>query len=316
MERSLPTQEEVVSYLKDRRNWGRWGNDDEVGAIDLVTPEKGVAAAGLVRSGRSVSLSMPFPKTPGPGNPTPAQHSMNKIAFGTGGAAMDFYGIYYHGYHATHLDALCHIWDSDAMWNGRDPANEIDYGGARFGGVEKWRDGISTRGVLLDVPRHRGKPYVTSESPVHGWELEDSARSQGVSLEPGDALVVYCGRGAWQADHPTTAYGPAEITTLPYESLTQLQRPGLHASCLPFIRDHDASVLVWDMQYSLPIGYDVTWSVHGVILAYGVAILNNALLGPLARACAEEGRYEFMLTIAPLNVEGGTGSPVNPIALF
>ena len=103
---------------------------------------------------------------------------------------------------------------------------------------------------------------------------------------------------------------------VPYASAMDPQRPGLHVSCLPFIRDNDISVLVWDMMDHTPNGYNIPWSVHGVIFAYGVALLDNALLQPLAEACQEEGRYEFMLTIAPLRVAGGTGSPVNPIALF
>ncbi len=95
-----------------------------------------------------------------------------------------------------------------------------------------------------------------------------------------------------------------------------LARPGLHVSCLPFLRDHDVSVLVWDMLDHLPIGYDIPWAVHACLFAYGVALLDNALLEPLARACVAEGRDEFMLAIAPLRVVGGTGSPANPLAIF
>ena len=305
-ERRLPTQEEVDSYLRDRRNWGRWGENDQVGAMNLITPEKRVAAAGLVRSGRSVSLSTYWPKTPGPDNLNPAQHWMRKSDREKGGAALDYYAIAYHGLTATHLDALCHVWNENGMWNGRDAAKEITSEGATFGGVDHWSDGIITRGLLLDIPKHRGEPYVTQESPVHGWELEDVARSQGVTPEPGDALVVYCGREAWAEAHPDIHYG------VPRGS----DRPGLHASCLPFIRDNDISVVVWDMMDFEPFGYDVPFTVHGAIFSYGIAMLDNALLKPVVQACAEEGRYEFMLTIAPLKVAGGTGSPVNPIALF
>jgi kynurenine formamidase len=152
-------------------------------------------------------------------------------------------------------------------------------------------------------------PYVTLDKPVHGWELEDIARAQGVAIEPGDALVVYIGREALQADHPEKYYGVPFGTPNP-------ERPGLHASCLPFLRDHDIAVLVWDMMDHMPTGYDIPWSVHGAIFAYGIALLDNALLQPLAEVCAQEGRYEFMLTIAPLKVIGGTGSPANPIVLF
>ena len=94
------------------------------------------------------------------------------------------------------------------------------------------------------------------------------------------------------------------------------ERPGLHASCLPFIRDNDMSLLVWDMMDAAPNEYGVPWTVHGAIFAYGVSLVDNSLLEPLANVCAEEGRYEFMLTINPLRVIGGTGSPANPIAVF
>jgi kynurenine formamidase len=302
-ERPPPTRAEVEAYLHERRNWGRWGADDQVGAVNLITPEKRVRAIGLVRNGRAVSLSRDFPKLPAPNNPTPAQHFMTTLDRGQGGgAALDYYGVSYHGQATTHLDSLCHVWDAEGMWNGRSPRDEIAFDGARFGDVTNWSTGIITRGVLLDVPRFRGVPYVTQERPIHGWELEEVARAEGLTLEPGDALVVYGGREAYNREQPTWGSGPA--------------RPGLHASCLPFIRDSDAALLVWDMMDLQPNGYDLPWSVHGAIFAYGVGLLDNALLEPLATACAAEGRYEFLMLVLPLVVRGGTGSPVNPIAMF
>jgi kynurenine formamidase len=300
--RALPTRAEVESYLTERRNWGRWGPDDQVGAVNLITPEKRIRAAGLVRTGRAVSLSREFPKTPAVNNPTPAQHFMRLIDRGSGGAAIDYYGISYHGQASTHLDSLCHVWNEHGMWNGRSAAQEITFEGARWGAITNWSQGIITRGVLLDVPRFRGEPFVTQEKPIHGWELEEIARAEGVSIEPGDALVVYGGREAWDRVNPTWGSAPS--------------RPGLHASCLPFIRDTDAALLVWDMMDMAPNGYDLPWSVHAVICAYGVGLVDNALLEPLAQACAEQGRYEFMLMVLPLVVVGGTGSPANPVALF
>ena len=144
---------------------------------------------------------------------------------------------------------------------------------------------------------------MTLDTPVHGWELEDIAEAQGVEIRPGDAVMVYSGREAYAADNGGNWAGSDS-------------RPGLHASCLKFVRDNDISILGWDMMDSSPNEYDIPWTVHGVIFAYGVALLDNSLLEPLANACAEEGRHEFMLTINPLNVIGGTGSPVNPIAVF
>ena len=298
-EQYVPTREEVMACLRERRNWGRWGADDQRGAINLITPEKRVQAAGLVRSGRSVSLSRDFPTIPGSGNPMPAQHFVRLMDSGV----VDYYGLVYHGYVTTHIDALCHVWGADGMWNGKDPKQEVTSAGAAFGGIQHWRDGITTRGVLLDVPKFRGEPSVTIEKPVHGWELEAVAEAQGVALEPGDAIIVHSGREAWQRAHPEwSGYRPPS--------------PGLHASCLPFLRDHDVSVLVWDLMDAAPDEYGLPLAVHPALTAFGVALVDNALVEPLAQACAEEGRYEFMLTLAPLPVIGGTGSPVNPIAIL
>ena len=260
-----------------------------------------------------MSLSRPWAVTPSIENPRPAHHYMMTSDRPPGsGAALDYIGVFYHGTATTHIDALCHVWNRDGMWDGRDPAEVLTFEGARYGTVDQWSDGILTRGVLLDVPRHRGKPYVTVGDPVHGWELEDIAREQGVALEPGDAVMVYSGREAYAQDHGG-AWAPSPLTA---HSSSPAERPGLHASCLPFVRDNDMPILGWDMMDAAPNEYGIPWSVHGVIFAYGVALLDNSLLQPLTEACAEEGRYEFMLTVNPLNVIGGTGSPVNPIAVF
>lgn len=301
-EHPLPSKAEVEGYLRDRRNWGRWGPDDQVGAVNLITPAKRLQAAALVRSGRAVSLSREFPKTPGANNPQPAQHYMKVNPRIGGASAVDYYGISYHGQASTHLDSLCHVWNDEGMWNGRNPSDEIGFDGSKWGAITNWSTGIITRGVLLDVPKFRGEPFVTMEKPIHGGELEEVAQAQGIQLEPGDALIVYGGREVWDRMNPTWG--------------SSTSRPGLHASCLPFIRDSDASLLVWDMMDHQPNGYDLPWSVHAVIFAYGVGLVDNALLEPLARVCAEENRYEFMFMALPLVVVGGTGSPINPIALF
>jgi kynurenine formamidase len=293
---------EIESYLKEKNNWGRWGRDDQKGTVNLITAQKRAAAAKLVRNGRAVSLSRPFPKQPAPNNPTPAQHFMRRLDRpGGAGAALDYYGIFYHGFAATHLDALCHVWDKDGLYNGRDPQQVLTFDGATANDVDQWPTGLVTRGVLLDVPRHRGQPFVTQDRPVHSWELEEIAKAQGVTVGPGDALCVYSGREAWWDTKPDWN-NPA--------------RPGLDASCLAFLRDHDVAVLVWDMMDASPNPYGLPWGVHGAVFAYGLALVDNALLQPLAEACAQERRYEFMLSVLPLRVPGGTGSPVNPVALF
>ena len=305
MERRIPTQEEVTQWIHHDNNWGRWGKDDERGTTNLITPAKRAAAARLVRSGRSVSLARHLAVDPAPGNPRPADHGMHfmNLPGGYVNAVADYIGVDFHGAATTHLDALCHYWGRIGVWNNRKPEDILNLRGSTFAAVDVWGDGIVTRGVLLDIPRHRKAPYVATDKPVHAWEMEDAAKAQGVTIEPGDALVVYSGREAWQRDHPNDNWGAAQ------------EAPGLHASCLAALKQWDVGMLVWDCMDVRPSGY-AYGGVHCGIFAYGLALLDNALLEPLAQACAAERRYEFMLTVAPLKVHGGTGSPVNPIALF
>ena len=301
-----PSREEVESYLHDRRNWGRWGSRGAAGAVNLIDAEKRREAARLVESGRPVSLSRPFPVTPSAENLRPAVQFLMKqerVPGSGAGFASEYYGVAYHGQATTHIDALCHVWDGEGGWDGRDADENVSFDGVQYGTIDEWSDGILTRGVLLDVPRHRGVSHVTMEQPVHGGELREIAVAQGVDVRPGDALCVYSGRERFAAVNGGSWSDG-------------VRRPGLHASCLPILRDLDVALLVWDMMDAQPNEYGLPWTVHGAIFAYGVALVDNALLEPLADACAEEGRYEFMLTVNPLRVLGGTGSPANPIAVF
>jgi len=302
----LPSEEEVLGYFERYSNWGRWGPDDNAGTINLITPEKRREAAQLVRSGRTVSLAYPLNTVGGPGNWNPAQHYMRVGPE----ASADYIGLLYHGYATTHIDALCHIFYDGKMYNGR-PASEVTPVGAKAGAVDAWANGIMTRGVLIDIPRFRGEPHVTIERPVRGWEIEAAAEKQGTPLEPGDAVVVYSGRQSFYAANPERVPGVHP-------------QPGLHADVIPVLAERDAALLVWDMMDARPSGYRVFdeprrpgGPVHiFAIVMLGLPLLDNAHLEPLAEACAEEGRYEFLLTVNPLNVRGGTGSPVNPIAVL
>ncbi len=268
----------IQAYYEANRNWGRWGDDDEVGALNLVTDEKRLKAVALVQNGRTVSMNRPYPKVPGPRNQNPAQHFMQMFFGPRAGVVVDHYGFIYHGQSMTHIDALCHVWEGDKLWNGRDPRETLQSTGATFADVTAWRHGIVTRGVLLDVVKHRGEPYVTQDRPVHGEELEAIAAAQGVEVRPGDALIVHSGHTAYVADHPVPEGDSG---------------PGLHASCAPFVREHDVSILGWDLMDARPNAEGLRWPMHGVLFNFGVALLDNALLEPLAEACAEEGRYEF-----------------------
>ena len=299
-----PSREELEAYIREHRNWARWGDENQAGAMNLITPDKRIEAASLVKAGRSVSLAHPLPVRPAANNPEPVQHFTKSHPMpDAGGVAVDYIGIHQHGFTVTHLDALCHAWDKNGMWGSKNPQQELTYDGSRTGSVEHWRSGFMTRAVFLNVPKFRNTPYVTNDAPVHGWELEDIVKEQGVEIRPGDAVVLYSGLEAYSRD-----YGPygREGTNF----------PGIHASCLPFIRDRDIALWCWDMTEMIPNGYGLAWSIHSVLFAFGVGLVDNACLEPLAQVCEEEGRFEFMLTVNPLVIVGGTGSPVNPVAVF
>jgi kynurenine formamidase len=302
--RTPPTIEEYGAYKDRFSNWGRWGPDDQLGTLNHITPEKRRAAAALVREGRTVSCERPLATAAvmsGARNPTPADHRMN---IGAGGCG-DYIGVSYHGFINTHIDALCHIFSADKqLYNGR-PTSDVTEEGALNNSVERWREGIVTRGVLYDVPRFRTADHVTMDAPVHGWELQDIAAAEGLSPEPGDAVLVRMGATAFWEANPGFAEPRAA--------------PGLHASALEFLYETDAALLGWDLMeaggqgaYGAP-----SLPIHSVAIPHmGLPLLDNAIFDELATACAELGRWEFMLVIAPLYVIGGTGSPVNPIAVF
>lgn len=301
----LPSDKEVRTYFETCSNWGRWGDDDSAGTVNLVTPEKRREAAALVRTGRAVSLARRLNTQGGPGNWNPAQHYLQ---VGPQFSA-DYLGMFFHGYATTHIDALCHIFWDGKMWNGK-PASNVTSGGARSGAVDAWSNGIATRGVLLDIPRFRGTPHVTLDAPVRGWEMEAAAAQQGTPLRSGDAVVVYSGRESFYSS------GASNVPGVP-------PSPGLHADCIPVLHKNGAAILVWDQMDATPCGYETFappnpgLPIHVLAIVFmGLPLLDNALLQPLAEACAEEQRWEFMLTVNPLNVRGGTGSPVNPVAIF
>lgn len=297
------SREDLDRTLHGRNNWGRWGTEDQVGAINLTTPTKRAAAAALVKTGRTVSLSRPWPVEVAANNPKPAAHFMRTSERGQGsGGATDYIGVEYHGAVCTHVDALCHAWDGNGMWNGRRSSDVVKTDGSRWGSIDHWKHGIVSRGVLLDVTQYRNEPYVTMDKPVQAYELASIAEAQGTTVEPGDVVAIYSGRDRWDAVEEPWASGPSW--------------PGLHASCVGFFRDVDCCAIAWDMQEAVPNDWDLPWTIHGIIFAYGMAIIDNCELSALAEACREEHRYDFMFVLSPLVIVGGTGSPANPLAIF
>lgn len=308
-DRKPPSPEEYAAYRQRFSNWGRWGADDELGTLNFITPAKRVEAASLVREGRTISLAHPIDTHASPANPYPAHHF---IAVGESGGMLDYFGCFIHGVTNTHIDAFCHLPTEagDAYYNGgRMGPGHMPL--TRTGTIEHWRHGVVTRGVLYDIPRLRGTDQVRAGEPVHGWELADAAAAQGVTPASGDAVLIRCGADAYfrQLEGPQPFAFPA----------------GVHASAIEFLYDTEAALLCWDFQDAPtadqgipnPGGYPVALHVHHILLPYmGMPIIDNADFELLAQTCAELGRWTFQFMTAPLVLEGGTGSPVNPLVVL
>jgi kynurenine formamidase len=314
---SAPTESDVLGYLETLSNWGRWGADDQLGTLNHVTPEKRRQAAALVSEGVSVSCAWDIETTPQPDHAmgTPQRHMV-----GTGeglldpdrpggpakfGGAMEFIGLVYHGFSVTHLDGLCHIFWEGKMYNGV-PAAKVTAGqGATHHAITALAQGIVTRGVLLDVARAKGVDWLDPGYGVTPEDLDAAAAAQGVTIEPGDAVLL------------RTGYGKKKRET-GRDALPRVPFPGWHASALPWIHGHDIAMIGADTaQDASPSGYKLPLPVHLVgIVGMGLWLIDNMNLEEVAAACAQYNRWTFQFVLAPLRVQGGTGSPANPLAVF
>lgn len=301
-----PTQTEVEGYFQRLNNWGRWGQDDQRGTLNLVTPKKQAAAMALARNGRVVSLSRDL--TP---QPTLDHHMLCPIRRGNSRAAVDYVGLVYHGVTVTHMDALCHVEYRGQLYNGRSFDESVRFGGAQWGALDVWFDGVVTRGVLLDVAAGRAEGYVDIGQPVTPPELDAAAAHAGIKVEPGDVVVIRSGR-----EHYETAKSSLAASVSPTLG-TVNARPGLHISCLEWLRAHDVAAVTWDMLDEYPVGYQgIDFGVHLGIPFLGLCLIDNAQPERLVAACAEEKRYEFLFVAMPLRIAGSTGSPCQPVAIF
>ena len=311
-ESDSPTEDEVVGYLASMSNWGRWGEDDQLGTLNLVTAEKVRAATALVTEGRSVSLARVVEFAPKPDRHeagVPPIHFMQASGDGApaegAGGAHDWAGLPLHGHYLTHLDAHSHLFYERRTYNGIDAADVVTDRGAMRGGIDAAGQGIVSRGVLLDVPRARGVDWLEGNDAVTTDDLDAAEALAGVRCEPGDVVVIRTGYGARRALADGGASGGL---------------PGLGAGCLPWIRERDLAVLGTETGTDrFPSGFAgrITAPVHTVcIVAMGMWIIDNLDLEPLAADCDALGRRHFLFTAAPLRLRNSTGSPFNPLAVL
>jgi kynurenine formamidase len=298
------THADFDKLLTSISNAGRWGKEDQLGALNLITPEKRKQAAALVQEGFSVSLAYNVIKQKASNSP-PFEHRMVGTGLQPGAdSSADVYSIQYHGYTQTHLDALCHLFYKGHMYNGISQREVTDQGAGKLS-VLFMKDGLFTRGVLMDIPRLLGVEYLPSGRAILPQDLDAWEKASGVKVGSGDAIFIRTGRWARRA-----AEGDWEFEN---------GSAGLDVSCLPWLRSRDVSILASDLASDvLPSGVEgIKMPIHlGAIVGMGVPILDNCDLERLSVETKKRNRWDFLMTAAPLAVEGGTGSPINPIAIF
>ena len=299
------SREDIDRWMSELSNWGRWGQDDELGALNLITPQKRQQAAALVKEGFSVSLSRDADKDEAIDNPSPFRHVMTLTGMDPDAEyAVDTYSVSYHGYAHTHIDALCHMFWKGKMYNGYSQ-KEVTEKGARRLDIHKLKEGIFTRGILFDIPRLKGVPYLEPGTPIYPEDLEAWERKAGVKASSGDAVFIRTGRWTRRAD-----LGLWDVVE---------RSAGLHASCARWLKERDVVLLGSDAASDVhPSGVEeITHPIHQLVLmAMGVPIFDSCDLEALGEAAAGRQRWELLLTAAPIPVDGGTGSPMNPIATF
>jgi kynurenine formamidase len=289
--------------------WGRWGEEDEAGALAHLTPERIVSAAGLVREGITCSLSSPLDTRLAPHNPTPAEHRMTMlgdvdIGLGELRFVKDSIGVDYHNDTHSHVDALCHVAFRGSLYNGRG-MDRITADGADANSIEALKDGLVGRGVLLDIPRLRDVPWLEPGEHVLREDLEAAEREQHVTVREGDVLLVRTGHARRLAEH-----GSWDTTKA---------KAGLHPTAIPFVAERGVSALGSDGNNdTAPSSTEgVEFPVHVLAInAMGLHLLDYLQFEDLRVACEASGRWEFLFVAAPLRMEGGTGSPVNPLAIL
>ena len=312
---NIPSEEEVLSYFDKFSNWGRWGDDDELGAPNFITPAKVKQAIATVQDGVRISMSRTISFEPSLDAPSPPVHFMvesgegwasgDKVSSRAFPAATDYFGMIFHGTTVTHVDALSHFFWNGKTYNGK-PAHLVSTSlGATFGSVEEAKEGIISRAVLVDVPMIRGIDWVERGEGVMIDDILAAEERCGFKVEEGDVLLVRTGQL-----HRRNVEGPVERS----KGSTACQ-----ASVLPLFYERGIAMMGSDTGNDVnPPQYEkVPSPIHQVsITAMGIWILDNADLEGVAQACIERNRWEFMISIGPLRLHNTTGSPVNPIAIF
>jgi kynurenine formamidase len=315
------TKAEYYRWLQESSNWHRWGKDDELGTLNLITPAKRKQAAALVKDGVTVSLAaLQVPNGLDPQDPNSAPPYRATWTFKEGweqSAANDPWnsappeGLSLPAHDSrSHIDALAHNFRHGRFYNGF-PWTVMTKNGTQKLGIQNLRHGIVTRGILIDIPKLKGVPFLQASEHIYVEDLEAWEKKAGVRVSPGDALFIRAGN--WARRRATREQTPSNSTTA-----------GLDPSVARWLRERDVAVIGSEGAIdALPSGYTgqgddmPTHPVHYFVnVMLGMTILDWLDFDALGDAAARMNRWEFMLMAAPLPIQGGTGSPINPIGVF
>ena len=318
MQANIPSEQEVLSYFDSLCNWGKWGDEDQLGCPNYIDQAKTLSAIQMVKEGTTVSLARTVVFEASLDAPNPPVHFMvesgegwasgDKVSARPSAASTDYFGMIFHGQTVTHVDSLAHFFWEGKAYNGF-PAHLVSTSlGATIHSVEEAKNGFITKGILVDIPYVKGIDWVERGEGVTKEDILLAEEKCGFKIETGDVLLVRTGQLKRRNDN-----GPIDPRV---EGSTACQ-----AGVLPLLHERQIAMLGSDtgndvspQQYPNP---KLTNPIHQVgIVAMGMWILDNANLEDLSVECQKRNQWEFMFSAGPLRLKNTTGSPVNPIAVF
>jgi kynurenine formamidase len=294
----------IDRWMTELSNWNRWGKDDQRGTVNLMTDATRKAAIATVKEGVSVSLSRDTDAVKSADNGNPIGLAMVATAQAPDPFAMETLTITFHGSAYTHLDALSHMFHKGQTYNGT-PQSVIGAAGASRNTVTAFKSGFVGRGVLMDIPRLKGVPYLEPRTVITAADLDAWEKQAGVKVGSGDIVFFRTGRWARRAK-----VGAWDIGA---------ESAGLHPGVARWLKARDVAIVGWDGHGEVmpAVVKGVDFPMHQLLLiAMGTPIFDNCDLEAVSEAAASRKRWAFLLTASPLAVPNGTGSPLNPIATF
>jgi kynurenine formamidase len=292
------------------RNWGRWGHEDERGTVNLITPERVVAASQLVKRGAIFDLGIPFDAN----GPQPGGGRINPVRLmSETGADQDYPGAFHYAddyvfmplQSASQWDGLAHVFYDEQMYNGF-PSRDVGPHGAKHCSIDKQAKGIVGRGVLLDIARLKGVEWMHAGDVIATDDLDAAAERQGVEVRSGDIVLFRTGwRTKFVKEHNPTEFMAGE--------------PGLGLACCEWLHRHDVAAVASDNWAIEVVPGEIDTEllpVHMVLIRDMGMTLGEILdLDELATDCESDGVWEFLLTAPPIKFTAAVGSPINPLAI-